>query len=89
MVGSTPSMTITPTTSKNTLTTDRNVSEKGIVAAMMLKAALARLEKDGLIKRYRVLSPDRTTVKKILIEFSCENWTQDLELTVVEKTVVS
>ncbi len=52
----------------------------------MLKSALLRLEKDGLIKRYRVLSPDRTTVREIQVVFDNSVWTETLELRVVERT---
>jgi hypothetical protein len=36
-----------------------------------------------LIRRFRVLSPDRTTVKAIQIVFDTENWTENLDLRVL------
>ena len=50
---------------------------------MMLKSALSRLEKDGLIRRYRVLSADKTAIKEIQIVFDPKNWTEELDLRVL------
>ena len=80
---STRSMTITPKQSETTLTTGKSVSEKSRLAAQVLKAVLSRLEKDGLIKRFRVLSADRTTVKEIRITFDNSLWTDTLDLRVL------
>jgi hypothetical protein len=79
---STPFMTITPTTSENTLTTDKKglPSEKARVSAVMFKAALSRLRKDGLVKLYRVLSPDKTTVTQLVIALPFDLWTEEIEL---------
>lgn len=77
-----PSMTITPKPLETTLTTGRNVSEKSRLAAQVLKAVLSRLEKDGLIRRFRVLSADRTT-KEIRIVFDNSLWTETLDLRVL------
>ena len=80
---STPSMTITPKQLETTLTTGRNVSEKSRLAAQVLKAVLSRLEKDGLIRRYRVLSADRKVTKEIRIVFDNSLWTETLDLRVL------
>lgn len=79
---STQSMTITPTTSENTLTTDKKgkVSEKALLSAVMFKAALSRLRKDGLVKLYRVLSPDKTTVTQLVIALPFDLWTEEIDL---------
>ena len=81
--GSTPSMTITPKQLETTLTTGRNVSEKSRLAAQVLKAVLSRLEKDGLIRRFRVLSADRKVTKEIRIVFDNSLWTETLDLRVL------
>ena len=83
MEKSTRSTTITPKSSEIILTTGKSVSEKSILAAQVLKAVLSRLEKDGLIKRFRVLSADRTTVKEIRITFDNSLWTDSLDLRVL------
>ena len=85
VAASIPSMTITPKQSENTSTTGKNVSEKSRLAAQVLKAVLSRLEKDGLIKRFRVLSADRTTVKEIRITFDNSLWTESLDLRVLSE----
>ena len=82
---STRSMTITPKSSEIILTTGKSVSEKSLLAAQVLKAVLSRLEKDGLIKRFRVLSADRTTVKEIRITFDNSLWTDSLDLRVLSE----
>jgi hypothetical protein len=46
----------------------------------MAKAALRQLESAGLIRRFKVLSPDGTTVTKIRIEFDISIWTTELDL---------
>ncbi len=81
--GSIPSMTITPKPLETISTTGRNVSEKSRLAAQVLKAVLARLEKDGLIRRYRVLSADRKGTKEIRIVFDNSLWTETLDLRVL------
>jgi len=83
----TPLMTITPTTSKSTLTTDRKglPSEKVVLSALMFKAAVGRLKKDGLVKLYRVLSPDKTTVTQIVISLPADLWTETLDLRVLSE----
>ena len=80
--GSIPSMTITPKPLETISTTGKNVSEKSRLAAQVLKAVLSRLEKDGLIRRFRVLSADRTT-KEIRIVFDNSLWTETLDLRVL------
>ena len=78
----TPPMKITRTTSKSTLTTGAKgyPSEKAVLSALMFKAAVGRLKKDGLVKSYRVLSPDKTTVTQIVISLPAEMWTESLDL---------
>ncbi len=83
----TPLMTITPTTSKSTLTTGKKglPSERAVLSAMMFKAAVGRLKKDGLVKSYRVLSEDKTTVTQIVISLPAELWTESLDLRVLSE----
>jgi hypothetical protein len=79
---------ITPQPSEVILTTGKSVSEKSILAAQVLKAVLSRLEKDGLVKRYRLLSKGKdgqTTVKEIRIVFDNSQWTEGLELRLLSK----
>ena len=71
--------------SSDMLSTAQNVSEKSRQHAAILKVVLSRLEKDGLIRRFRVLSADRTTVKEIQIVFDCELWTENIELRVLSE----
>lgn len=83
----TPSMKITPTTSKDTLTTGAKgyPSERTLLSALMFKAAVGRLKKDGFVKLYRVLSPDKTTVTQIVISLPAENWTESLDFRVLSE----
>lgn len=78
---------ITPTTSKNTSTTGGkgSLKERTLLSAMMFKAAAGRLRKDGLVKLYRVLSPDKTTVTQIVISLPAELWTESLDLRVLSE----
>lgn len=76
---STPSMTTTPKQSAPILTTGKSVSEKSIMAAQVMRAVLSRLEKDGLIRRYRLLSAGKT-VKEIRIVFDNSVWDENLNL---------
>ena len=50
--------------------------------AEIARIALKQLEISGLIRRYRILSEDRTTVKKVILVFDNTYWTTDLELRV-------
>lgn len=54
-------------------------TEKARQHAMVLKVALSYLLKTGLVKRFKVLSPDGTTVMKIRYEFDMSQWTDGLE----------
>lgn len=63
----------------NMLSTEKNVSEKSRQHAALLKVLLSRLEKAGLIRRFKVLSKDGTC-KEIQIVFDNSIWTQDLDL---------
>jgi len=56
--------------------------------AMILRAVLSRLEKDGLIKRWRVSYPDRTTLKEIQITFDASIWSELLDLRELSGSVV-
>ena len=67
------------TTPDNSLTT-LQITEKSRQHAVLAKVALSQLEKAGLIKRFKVLSKDATTVQKIRIEFDMSTWTEGLEL---------
>jgi len=73
------------TPSVGILTTGKNVSEKSMLAAQVTKAVLLRLEKDGLIRRFKVLLKGTTTVKEIQIVFSPEIWTDTLDLRLLSK----
>jgi hypothetical protein len=42
---------------------------------------------NGLIRRYKVLSEDRTTVKKVILVFDNTYWTSDLELKVLSDSM--
>lgn len=55
-------------------------TEKSRQHAVLAKVALTQLQKAGLIKRFKVLSTDLTTVRQIRIEFDMSLWTEDLEL---------
>jgi len=75
-----------PKKSKTMLSIVKNVSEiteKSRQHAMLLKVLLSRLEKVGLIRRYKVLSKDGTTLKEIQIVFSPNFWTENLDLKVL------
>lgn len=69
---------ITRRSSKPTKNADN--SEKVQVLSDILRTTVKQLEKRGLIKRFKVLSKDRTTVKEIRIVLSPDVWTTDLEL---------
>ncbi len=58
----------------------KDLPENTKVNADMAKAALRQLETAGLIRRFRVLSPDGTTVTKVRIEFEMSIWTTELDL---------
>lgn len=83
-----PNTTTTKVLSKATLPAAKP-DEQAYRAADTLKIALAMLEKRGLIRRFRVLSKDRTTVKAVVVSFDNTFWTTDLDLksdnTVVEE----
>lgn len=68
----TPSVTTPRTTPAPT--------EKTRQHADIARVVLSQLEKAGLIKRFKVLSADLTTVQKIRIEFDASIWTEGLEL---------
>lgn len=51
--------------------------------AEIARIALNQLDVNGLIRRYRVLSEDRATVKKVILVFDNNYWTPDLELRVL------
>jgi len=81
----------TDNTAKNTATMPKQsrrtlpaatteLDNKTVLSALMLKAALSRLLKNGLIKQYQVLSADRTTVKEIQIVLDPAIWTTDYSL---------
>lgn|SRR3990167_1393572 len=89
----------TDNTAKNTATMPKQsrrtlpaatteLDNKTVLSALMLKAALSRLLKNGLIKQYQVLSADRTTVKEIQIVLDPAIWTTDCDLrSVVEAKI--
>jgi hypothetical protein len=51
--------------------------------AEIARIALNQLEVNGLIRRYRVLSEDRTTVTKVILVFDNTYWTAELALKVL------
>jgi hypothetical protein len=55
-------------------------TEKTRQHALVFKVALSYLLKVGLVKRYKVLSPDGATVQRLRFEIDMTAWTQDLEL---------
>jgi len=55
-------------------------TEKTRDHALIAKVAIRQLEMAGLIRRFKVLSADSTTVQKIRIEFDLSWWTEDLDL---------
>lgn len=79
----------TPTNTKTskaqsmiTLTTGVSVSEKSLQYSVLLKVVLSSLIKAGLVKKYRVLSSDKTVVKEYQLVFSPEIWTEMFDLKV-------
>lgn len=75
---STPSMPITKLPSPPIY--NSALDEKIRLNAMILRAAIGVLRKYGLIKQYRVLSIDRTTVIETRLVFKSALWTDRLEL---------
>lgn len=77
----------TQTTSKQSpsMLSGVTTGEKTRQHALIAKTALQQLQKAGLIKRYRVLSIDRTTVKRVRIEFDMDVWTESLDLKVLSE----
>ena len=75
----------TPTSTPNTKVRSRltTLSDKDLQHSEIARAALSHLLKAGLVKRYKVLSVDRKTVKEIQIVFDPEIWTENLELKVL------
>lgn len=65
-----------------TLTTGVSVSEKSLQYSVLLKVVLSSLIKAGLVKKYRVLSSDKTVVKEYQLVFSPEIWTEMFDLKV-------
>lgn len=72
----------TPTTNQSSKLTKSaaTVDDKAREHAEIARIALQQLEVKGLVRRYRVLSEDRTTVKKVILIFDGTYWTPDLEL---------
>lgn len=59
------------------------ISEKSRQHAFLTKVLLSRLEKAGLIKRFKVLSPDGKTWKETQIVFDNIYWDENLDLKVL------
>lgn len=77
----TPPTRITRMQSKRTFTTDRKgLTESVRVSAVMMKASLSVLARNGYVRQYKVLSSDRTVVKAIQVEFDMSLWDENLEL---------
>jgi hypothetical protein len=64
----------------NTGSTTPKITERSRQHADMAKAALSQLLKAGLLKRFKVLSPDGTTVKEIQIVLDPALWTEEFDL---------
>jgi hypothetical protein len=72
-------LTDTKPADNSALTTPR-ITERSRQHAEIAKVALSQLLKAGLLKRYRVLSTDETTVKEIQIVLDPALWTEDFDL---------
>lgn len=64
---------------KRAAETDDKVRQHAEIA----RVALRQLEVNGLIRRYQVLSEDRTTVTKVILVFDNTYWTAELALKVL------
>ncbi len=82
-----PNMTTTEASSKPIKPAAN--SEKILLAADTAKMVLNILEANGLIRRFKVLSKDRTTVKAIVVTFDNTFWNEDLTLKDADNTVVT
>ena len=71
----------TPPEGKHGLTT----VEKTAQYAVLTRVLLSKLEKTGLIRRYKVLSKDGKSVKEIQIVFDNTFWTENLDLKVLSE----
>lgn len=78
--GSIQPTTITPLLSQPTLPAD-NSDNRLALQADLFQTTVKLLERRGLIKRFKVLSKDLTTVKEIRLVLSPQVWTEDLRLT--------
>lgn len=84
----TPLTQITKKQSKPTLTTGKKgLTESVRVSAVMMKASLSVLAKNGYVRRYKVLSSDKTVVKAIQVEFDMSLWDENLELNELQQSV--
>lgn len=70
----------------STVKSASEISEKSRQHAFLTKVLLSRLEKAGLIKRFKVLSPDGKTWKETQIVFDNTYWDEDLNLKVLSDT---
>jgi hypothetical protein len=64
----------------STTPTTLKINEKARQHATIARVALLQLEKAGLVKRYKVLSKDATTLQEIRVVFDPNLWTTDLVL---------
>jgi len=55
-------------------------TDKRILLSEIFKTTVTQLERHGLIKRYKLLSKDGTTVKEIRIVLSPDTWTTEMDL---------
>ena len=81
----TPRSTQTTKPSLPAILTADNTAEKTRQHAEIAKVAILQLEKAGLIKRYKVLSVDRVTVKEIRLVLDPRYWTPGLDLRVLSE----
>lgn len=81
----TPRSKGTPPAGKHALTT----AEKNAQYAVLMRVLLSKLEKTGLIRRYKVLSKDGKSVKEIQVVFDNTFWTENLDLKVLSDGVVN
>lgn len=73
----TQTMTTTPKQYEHTFTTE--INEQARIAATILVPLLSVLEKNGLIRRFKLLSKENQ-LTAIEVVFEVKNWTENLEL---------
>lgn len=59
--------------------------EKVLSAVDLAKASLQILERNGLIRRFKIWNKDQTAVRAVVIVFDNTHWTPDLDLKALSK----